>query len=234
MAVYSENTDRRTTGGIIMEKLQLKNNRLLTGAAVLLLVLFFILLQGVQTNAFENVDRAFRSALEAGEGSPLIPVFTFITHLGSRIGIGPLCILLAVWLWVIEKDYSAMAVLVLGTAGGNALKSAVKDLVGRERPGLNEAIGGIGYSFPSGHAMLSIIFYLLAAYFITKKLHNKNVRTAIWIMAAAIIMLIGLSRVVLGVHHATDVGAGYALGGAVVILCIWIYPALMKLQIKKR
>ena len=216
-----------------MEKLQQKNSMLLAGAAALLLVLFFILLQGVQTNGFTDADRAFRSAFEAGEGSALNAVFTLITHLGSRIAIGPLCILLAVWLWVIEKDYSGMAVLVLGTVGGNGLKSAVKELVGRERPGLNEAIGGVGYSFPSGHAMIGIIFYLLAAYFISRKIRSKGARAVIWVAAAAVFLLIGVSRIVLGVHHATDVLAGFALGGALVILCIFVYHGLIKIQIKK-
>ena len=77
--------------------------------------------------------------------------------------------------------------------------------------------------FPSGHAMFSIMVLGLLAYFIFINVKNHILRTVILIGLVALILLIGVSRVYLGVHWPSDVVGGYIIGGALLTGLIWFY-----------
>ena len=66
------------------------------------------------------------------------------------------------------------------------------------------------YSFPSGHSLTSAVFFGALAAILTARIKSKRVRVAVWIVATAMFLLIGLSRIYLGVHYTTDVIAGFA------------------------
>ena len=66
------------------------------------------------------------------------------------------------------------------------------------------------YSFPSGHSLTSAVFFGALAAILSARIKSKRVRVAIWIVATTMFLLIGLSRIYLGVHHTTDVIAGFA------------------------
>jgi len=66
------------------------------------------------------------------------------------------------------------------------------------------------YSFPSGHSLTSAVFFGALAAILTARIKSKRVQVAIWIVATAMFLLIGLSRIYLGVHYTTDVIAGFA------------------------
>jgi undecaprenyl-diphosphatase len=66
------------------------------------------------------------------------------------------------------------------------------------------------YSFPSGHALTSACFFGALAAILTARIKSKRVRAITWIVCTAMFLLIGLSRIYLGVHHTTDVIAGFA------------------------
>jgi undecaprenyl-diphosphatase len=72
------------------------------------------------------------------------------------------------------------------------------------------------YSFPSGHSLGSACFFGGLAALLTTRIKNRRVRLAVWILCTAMFLLIGLSRIYLGVHHTTDVIAGF------VAALIWI------------
>jgi undecaprenyl-diphosphatase len=66
------------------------------------------------------------------------------------------------------------------------------------------------YSFPSGHSLISAVFFGALAAVLTAQIKSKRVRVIVWIVATAMFLLIGFSRIYLGVHHTTDVIAGFA------------------------
>jgi undecaprenyl-diphosphatase len=107
-------------------------------------------------------------------------------------------------------------------AGGGALNWLLKRIVQRSRPvGSEEFLYGTSFSFPSGHAMGSLIgygmlAYLLIAFWPPARRH----RTAVVVAALVLIALIGLSRLYLGVHFLSDVIAGYAAGAVWVAVCV--------------
>lgn len=129
----------------------------------------------------------------------------------------------AAWGYLMMARQTAMAWLALGATGGGLLTAlALKSLFSRERPdALFHATVASGYSFPSGHAMMSaVVFLTLAA--LTARL-TPSTRLRLYAVGTAGLMtgLVGASRVYLGVHWASDVVAGWAAGAAWALLC-WL------------
>jgi membrane-associated phospholipid phosphatase len=110
----------------------------------------------------------------------------------------------------------------LGTtfAIAGLLSGVLKTLVARARPVFPDPIAHAGgYSFPSGHALTAMV----AAGCVVVLLHPRlrgGARVALWVLAAAFVLLVGLDRVVLGVHYLTDVVAGWIVGLATVVATV--------------
>jgi membrane-associated phospholipid phosphatase len=110
---------------------------------------------------------------------------------------------------------------ILGIAGVGAvlLNCLMKLLFGRARPALWKHIINVGqHSFPSGHAMVSIVIYGFTGYILAKQFPQQRLR--IYALTVVLIAAIGFSRLYLGVHWLTDVTAGYAAGLVWLIACI--------------
>jgi len=126
-----------------------------------------------------------------------------------RLGIVALLIL-ALFAWGRRLDALLLGVTITAGMGINSL---LKLLFSRPRPDLMPHLDTVmSLSFPSGHAAHSATLYLLIALFAGSMTHGSKTQVAIVSVAAVLIMLIGLSRVVLGVHWPSDVLAGWAVG----------------------
>lgn len=135
-----------------------------------------------------------------------------ITSLGSGTVIIMVVLLASVFLWLTHHKWSVY-VLLLVVLGSKLLNTLLKTGFGRERPSIVEAITDVSSrSFPSGHAMSSIVAYGSIAYLITRLEPTKQLRYAIWIFAALLVLAIGISRMYLGVHYPSDVIGGYLAG----------------------
>jgi len=118
--------------------------------------------------------------------------------------------------------------LVVGLAGGVALSEGFKGVFERERPPAQyQAVDTINASFPSGHALLSTVFYLTVGVMLARVLPSKRLKVWVMVMAVTIAMLVGLSRVYLGAHWATDVFAGWSLGAAWA-MALWLAAHLIE------
>jgi len=97
----------------------------------------------------------------------------------------------------------------------------LKNLFGRPRPEnpLLRTVSGL--SFPSGHALISVAFYGLLIYLLWHNISNKILRGFLIILLLILILMIGVSRIYLRVHYASDVLAGFAMGLIWLVLSIW-------------
>ena len=103
--------------------------------------------------------------------------------------------------------------LLLGTAGGKLLNTVLKLAYNRPRPSIVEAVTDVySASFPSGHAMSSMVVFSCVAYLVGRLEPKRSVKYTLWIFAAVLIIAVGISRMYLGVHYPSDVIAGYAAG----------------------
>lgn len=134
-----------------------------------------------------------------------------VTFLGSAPLVTTALGVAAVVAFVVTRSLKWPAFLAMVLVGALGLYTIIKPLIGRARPHLNPLVEVGGFSFPSGHATASAAMLGALAYLISR---NRSWGTTVWFWAGAIFMavLIGFSRVYLGVHWPTDVLAGYALG----------------------
>lgn len=138
--------------------------------------------------------------------------WSVITTLGDAEIRLPIAVLLVVTLTLMHRRADAF-LLGATVAIGMGLNSLLKLLFARPRPDLLPHLDMVtSHSFPSGHAAHSATLYLLIALFAGSIVNGRNVRIAIIGAAAALILLIGLSRIVLGVHWPSDILAGWGVG----------------------
>ena len=146
---------------------------------------------------------------------------TDITALGSVTVLG-LIVLLAVIFMASLKRWTEALVVLVGAVGGMEISQGLKALFGRERPDLvYRAVEASNPSFPSGHAMLSAVVFLtlgaLAARFATL----RRVKALALGSGVLLSVLVGMSRIYLGVHWTSDVLGGWSLGAAWAMAC-WL------------
>jgi undecaprenyl-diphosphatase len=144
-----------------------------------------------------------------------------VTSLGSPVTLTVIAVIVAVVLayrrwWIVLMGW------VAAFAGGGALDWALKHVIHRPRPtGATAFLYGNSFSFPSGHAMGSLIgygmlAYLLIAYWPWARRHHVGVMTFTFVL----VLVIGLTRLYLGVHFLSDVIGGYAAGAVWLAACV--------------
>lgn len=133
----------------------------------------------------------------------------FITTLGSTIVI--ITGILSVALLIKNKKY--FKIFMIANVIGVILNNILKLIIRRPRPTDTMLLTyESSYSFPSGHSMMSMIFYGLIIYYVIKFIKKKWLCNSLVILLSLIIFSVGLSRIYLGVHYATDVLAGFIVG----------------------
>ncbi|NUO64408.1 MAG: phosphatase PAP2 family protein [Gemmatimonadaceae bacterium] len=193
--------------------------------AVLALWLFAGLLEEVLDNAtLVHWDMATAARIHGIATSAGSSVFHAITNVGSPPVMTALAVIGVATLLVMRRRL--LALVWLAAAGGGAvLDQVLKILVHRTRPEYGAAyLHGVSYSFPSGHAMGSVIGFGMAAFAIAHVWHlSRRERQGAYFLAGLAALLVGLSRVYLGVHYPSDVLGGWAAGGGWLSICITGY-----------
>jgi undecaprenyl-diphosphatase len=147
-----------------------------------------------------------------------ISIFSVV---GTELVIGGGTILLILYLWWVKKAFTAILTVVVAVAGSNVLNKAIKGMMGRDRPPFPH--GEEGLSFPSGHAMVGIVFLLTASYFISREISSVKMKWGIFTFASVIALLTGLSRVVEQAHYPSDVLGGFLIGYSIFVLTTLLY-----------
>lgn len=123
---------------------------------------------------------------------------------------------------LIQKRLASVLLVVFALGGGAIISESAKVLFGRDRPPLiYRAVETANASFPSGHAMLSTVTYLTLGALLAQVMPRKREKAFVFAVAVALALIVGASRVYLGVHWLSDVLAGWALGAAWAMIC-WL------------
>jgi undecaprenyl-diphosphatase len=156
-----------------------------------------------------------------------------LTALGSITVLG-LIVLLLVGLFVGLRRWREAAILLLASIGGTALSQSLKLIYGRERPPLSlHAVEVVNASFPSGHAMLSAAIYLTLGALVARFAEKRRIKVFVMVAAVILTLVVGATRVYLGVHWPTDVLAGWCIGAAWATAC-WLLAYLWEARTGKR
>ena len=161
------------------------------------------------------LDAGIYRALYAGHHQTLVPIARFFTALGEPTVLISASVVIAILLWVAGHRHLPFAFVAI-TMAGRGLSEAQKYWIARARPDLETHLVVVKTSsFPSGHANSSMIFYLALALILASGTKWRGVAVA---GALALSLMVGLSRVMLGVHWPSDVVGGWALG----MLCVLV------------
>jgi undecaprenyl-diphosphatase len=194
---------------------------------------FFSIADEVAEGEIAAVDEwlfyLFRSAADPSDplGPPwLEEAAAEITALGGYPVI-VLAVLIVVGLLLVTRRYGPALYTVVSVGIGSLLSHVLKILYERPRPDLVEHLDIVHTaSFPSGHAMVGTVAYLTLAALVTRFFDDLAVRVYVVSVALAMALLIGLTRIYLGVHWPSDVAAGWALGIAWAGFA-WLVPSAL-------
>lgn len=206
-----------------MEEYFLKKSRfpIIPMIFIICLAVFVFFLVSINSSITARIDQLGFSFVSEYISASMTDFFKTMTMFGSGKILGIATLLMALWLWLIRKDYVGIVVFVFTVVSGDYLNVFIKNVIARPRPHLKHLVEASGFSFPSGHAMMSMIVYSLIAYFIIQKVTNRMMRGIVIFAFAFFIFLIGFSRVILHVHYPSDVVSGYSLG------FVWSYFAIV-------
>ncbi|OAS20632.1 phosphatase PAP2 family protein [Paenibacillus oryzisoli] len=193
----------------------------LVGAGALLLI-FIVISQNISATWVQAFDQHVGGYIQEQRGPFWTPVAKFFTFMGSGATEFILYFLVAGLLYVKYKMKWETLVIFVGVLGAWLLNSGLKELFERDRPSPEGWLVEVdSFSFPSGHAMVSILFYGLLTYLLWVNVWQTwRVAWGIPLIGAIVILCIGLSRIYLGVHYSSDVLAGYMAGGLVLMGCM--------------
>ena len=185
---------------------------------ILVLSLFFIsILLLVVFKKTDFIDKPIYEGIISLRSSFFDTFFIFITQLGNTVPILLIVLLMAVFF---HNRYGIF--LMISAIDSVLMNTLVKYCIQRPRPTELRLIEQGGYSFPSGHSMISVCVYGYLLYLAYTHISNKYLKYGVSILLLLVILGIGVSRIYVGVHYPTDVLAGYLLATIYVILLVEI------------
>lgn len=192
----------------------MKKNKLII--SVIILIIMFLGITGLvifnKTLAFDNM---VYNLIRSFECDFFDKYFVFITRFGDEIVI--FMVVVVLMLIFRNKDGWLLGILTINSALTNQL---VKHIIRRPRPDVLKLVKQGGYSYPSGHTMIAIAVYGYLFYFVFKRVQNKYLKYPLCMILGLLILSVGISRIYVGVHYATDVIAGFIFSILQVILII--------------
>lgn len=176
--------------------------------------LIFLLVLGIfcmKTEGGLPIDRSIANYAMDRRTEGRTQFMRFITFFGGVAFVTGFSIFLILWfLW--KKEYMEVCLILVASLGSSGMNHLLKWIFARPRPSDSPLIQEVFYSFPSGHSMVSMAFYLMIAEIVRRK---WGLGWTVQIPALLFVGLIGMSRIYLGVHWFSDVIGGY-VGGLLV------------------
>ena len=198
---------------------------------ILLIVFSYLLVEVFEKEAMTTDRLAYDFFVKNLRSPVLTTIMKVITEMGGTIFLT----LLGIGSILFIKDKYIKWLIPLNLALSAIVNTGLKFLIQRPRPEGYRLIEQSGFSFPSGHSMSSMAFYGFIIYLIYKRVEDKKKRRILTILFSTLIILIGISRIYLGVHYASDVIAGFSVGLAYLILfCTFVKEKFKKEHIGRK
>jgi undecaprenyl-diphosphatase len=188
------------------------------GGAALALLMFVRITRELIEGDVDAFDGAILHAV-AGKRTPWLTLAAVdVTALGSITLVVLFTAFTFLMLFVL-RDRMGTLQLLAASAGASILTLVTKNFIERIRPEeAQQLILVSGFSYPSGHSVSASALYLTIAIIAGRYIQNSGARVAMFLAVSAVLIMIGASRVYLGVHYATDVVSGISLGAAWALL----------------
>jgi undecaprenyl-diphosphatase len=171
----------------------------------------------------EGFDKAVISVVQGWESPALTGMMKFFTNIGTGLPIVLISLAIMAVLYVFFRHRRELILFACVVIGSALLNTLLKVVFHRARPTLHRLYEASGFSFPSGHAMAAFSLYGVLAFLLWKHVSHASGRVLVILIAAVLILAIGVSRVYLGVHYPSDIIGGYLASGFWLALSVWLY-----------
>jgi membrane-associated phospholipid phosphatase len=186
------------------------------------------------TSAVYRADQAIHTWFGHERQAAVTVLLMTATTLGGSVGMGVIVAVVAAIL-VVRKERASAIFVVVTAVGGALLNTGLKMIFARARPDLASALAvARWYSFPSGHAMGSFITCGALAYIALRQRWPWAAKSAGLAIALTIVVLVGVSRVYLGVHWASDIAGGWSAGTVWLAAAVVSFEMLLRLRQQRR
>src|SRR6185369_11844603 len=185
-----------------------------SGGAALALLAFVRITRELSEGDVSAVDRTILLAVARARTPWLTIAAIDVTALGSITLVVLFSAFTLVVLLVLRDRLGAFQMLA-ASVGAGILTLVTKDIIERTRPEVGQRLITVsGFSYPSGHSLSTSALYLTIAIIAGRYVEHSGARAAIFVAVSVVVIMVGASRVYLGVHYATDVVSGISLGAA--------------------
>ena len=175
-----------------------------------------------------DFDQAVIGAFQAQEAPYITSVMKFFTEIGSTKIVVILCLFIIFFLYKVLHHRLELLLFIGVVVGSPILNLLLKEIFQRARPDLHRLIEIGGYSFPSGHAMNAFTVYGILTFLLWRHIFNRSGRTMLLLFSSIFIIMIGVSRIYLGVHYPSDIIGGYFASGFWLATSIWFFQWYME------
>ncbi len=178
-----------------------------------LMIIVFFAMGYMVKESYEGIlfDVALMEYLHNSTNPMITSIMKFISFIGSATFLVP-AIAMVIAYAIVKKKYYITKLILLSTAGSWILNFLLKEIFQRTRPVEYFLVNQGGLSYPSGHSMVTMTFYSTIAYLLANGTKNVNKKRLIKLIAYVMIIMMGISRIYLGVHWPTDVLGAYLIG----------------------
>ena len=177
--------------------------------AAAVLLLFGWLATGPARPYSASFDTSIRSSIREIHSPLWTSLFLAFTKLGSTLYLAIIGCVIAL-LFAYLRWFRPLGLFIVAMAGQAILHNGAKFLIARPRPSaMLNYLPVESFSFPSGHALSSLCLYGTVVWLVTNRLANSATSSALWIVMLIFVLLIGISRIYIGIHFPTDVLAGW-------------------------
>lgn len=208
---------------------QLFGNTATTALFTTAVVLLVCILYMVFTYSNVPIDQQVFDTIEPHITKSRTVFMEIISFLGNHVFLVPANLLLLLYFLIKRNKYYALKVAIIALSSVSVM-SLLKRSFHRPRPAQPLVDGITNFSFPSGHAFMSVAFYGLLIWLTYEIISNKTLRRFIIFLLVLLILAIGFSRIYLRVHYTTDVIAGFCFGTIWLIISLWLAKKIQQRQ----
>jgi membrane-associated phospholipid phosphatase len=222
--------EKKLSGAITLVSVELFFVLLVFSASITLLIILINEIFYEKEDSFDTRVFTYLSSFVSNVNTGIMQFFTF---LGSHLFLIPAWLVLLAYYFFIRKDKWYFTKLFIIAVSNLVLMFGLKFLFHRPRPLIPLLNAASGLSFPSGHAFMSFTFFSMLIYMAYREIKDQWLKWIIIIFLGIVVLLIGLSRIYLRVHYASDVLAGYCFGMLSVLILFGLFRLIEKYNAKK-
>lgn len=196
--------------------------------SILSVLCFIVVASLIKGRWIAQFDSSVISAIQGMERPWLTSVMKCFTFIGSTPVVVVISICCLFFFFKFLNHRLELVLFLVLVAGSAVLNVLLKMIFQRERPTLHRLIQETGYSFPSGHSMAAFALYAALSFLLWRHVPTKRGRTIVILISILMILMIGISRIYLGVHYPSDVVGAYLASGFWFTFSVWIFQWYME------